>query len=232
MQRTIHDIRQRRVLVAHEAVKRAAAETKQPEAADAGAMPRRHAPAAARSAPWPVPVPTVRRPAPPSPAYGISSADTWMPSTCGYVARNFVARKWQKPSRSELGKFIVSRWMKFFIESVAIEPGVVAGRVGGPEGVAVEQHQHAGAEHRALTSGRPTVAVEAIDDHVAFAVVAALPAAGELFHGISSQAACTTSCSETTRSDTPAAALRELVIGRGRQAWRRGPPGRRAWYGP
>ncbi len=56
------------------------------------------------------------------PAYGISSADTWMPSTCGYFARNFVARKWQKPSRSYPWKFIVSRWMKFFIESVAMSP--------------------------------------------------------------------------------------------------------------
>ena len=45
-----------------------------------------------------------------------------MPSTCGYFDRNVVARKRQYDSRSKPSKCIVSRWMKFFIESVAMRP--------------------------------------------------------------------------------------------------------------
>ena len=70
--------------------------------------------------------------------------------------------------------------MKFFIESVATRFGVVAGGVGRPEGVAVEQHGDVGAEDRRLALGRVPVAMQAVDDDVALAVVVSFPSAGEL----------------------------------------------------
>ena len=62
------------------------------------------------------------------------------------------------------------------------QPGVVARRVRRPEGVAVDQHLHGGAEHGAGAVGRPAVALQAIRRDVALAVVVPLPAARECVH--------------------------------------------------
>src|SRR6185436_2947381 len=62
------------------------------------------------------------------------------------------------------------------------ESCVVADGVGWPERVAVGQHQHVGAEHRALTLGRTAVTNQPIDDDIALAIVVALPTAREMLH--------------------------------------------------
>jgi hypothetical protein len=59
---------------------------------------------------------------PASGEYGISEAESCSPSTCGYFARNASPRNLQYSSRLFPSKFSVSRWMKFFIESVAMSP--------------------------------------------------------------------------------------------------------------
>ena len=61
------------------------------------------------------------------------------------------------------------------------EAGVIAGGVRGPERIAIDQHQHVGAKHRTLTLRHLAIAIQAIDDDVALAVVIALPAAGKSF---------------------------------------------------
>ena len=61
--------------------------------------------------------------------------------------------------------------MKFFIESVATRPAIVALGIRLPERVAVDEQQHVGTEHRAPAGGHAAVAVQAIHDDVALAVI-------------------------------------------------------------
>src|SRR5262249_40476178 len=60
--------------------------------------------------------------------------------------------------------------------------GVVAGYIGRPESIAVEKHHNAGAEDRALIWRTMCIAVQAVNDHVAFTVVVPFCAAGETLH--------------------------------------------------
>ena len=186
MQRTIVDVGKRGVLIAHEAMERAAAEAKQTVAAygrydfddpraiqlDPGGSPFRA---------------------------GRARTRCFQPSIWNFGGRNlqpFHLRVEAQELRREEAAVVLqvgSREVKCLALDEVLhriggdEAGIVAGGVGGPERVAVEQHQDVRAEYRAPAGGRDAVAVQAVDDDVALAVIIALPAAGKLFHEFSPQ---------------------------------------------
>ena len=109
--------------------------------------------------------PAGREAAPLEPCVGNLSAPTPACPRPADTVQEFLAQKAAVALEVVAGEFEVSRWMKFFIESVAMRPGVVAGRVGRPERVAVEP---ASARWRRTPDvcrrRRGAIAVEAIDD--------------------------------------------------------------------
>ena len=70
------------------------------------------------------------------------------------------------------------------------QAGVVAGGVGGPERVAIDQHLDVRAEHRALPSRASRRRDSAGMHHIAFAVITPFPSAGKLLHGFPLNSKC------------------------------------------
>ena len=181
VQGAIGDLRQRRVLVAHEALERTAAQAQQPEAPDArGGL----------DTPGPRQLDARHRPLWAGGGEGPRAA-------CGVRhihGRHLQALHLGIAREERLGKkqAIPFEIVAIEVEGLALdevlhrvgrdEVGIVAGRVGRPERVSIEEHRHVRGKDGAGSLRNAPIAMQAIRRHIGLAVVVALPATRESFH--------------------------------------------------
>lgn len=182
VQRTVGDIGQRRVFVAHKAAEGTAAQAQQAKSAKA----RRHFnQRVLREFDTGGRALRTRR------CVGDVAVDSAIGNLDGRKLRALRLRVFLEERRGQ-ERAVVGEIVAIVVHRLALDEvlhrvgrdqaGVVACRVGFPECSAVDEHRHARAEDRALTGRGLTIAVQAIDNDVALAVVMLLPAAREMFH--------------------------------------------------